>query len=208
MLDDPPSDADTQFPEAWSTDYDGVGVVYLPSAADMEGLITHPEFPVLLADEWGAFNEPVANFSLLTTEELLKDRRGTSIKLFAFLRPAAGVDQQTFTERWSAHVALVMRSEELARLIIKYAHNHAVGLDAAGEAESGVKERIGIGLSDVIGVSELGFATRADMVAYLRHPAREGIRADLEQFVDLARTVIVATNEVTMYERRQPVAEL
>jgi hypothetical protein len=203
VLDDPPRDADTQLGDAWSTDYDGVGEVLMPSAADMEGLITHPDFPVLLADEWGAFNEPVANFSILTTEELHKDRTGTAIKLFAFLRPAAGVDRETFAERWRAHVALVMRSEELARLIIKYAHNHPVPLDAAGDAEATVRERIDLGLADVSGVTELGFASRADMVAYLGHPAREGIRKDMQEFVDLARTIIVATNEVTMYFRRR-----
>jgi hypothetical protein len=201
VLDDPPGQADTQLPEAWSTDYDGVGVVFLLSAADMEGLIKARDFPVPLADERGAFNEPVANFSILTTEELHKDRRGTSIKFFAFLRPAVGIDPEAFGARWRAHVAFVMRSSELSSLVLRYAHNHPVAVAAADVSHSTVKDRIDQGLGDVGGVAELGFASRHDLETYLAHRARDGVRADLEQFVDLERTVIVATNEVTMYPR-------
>lgn len=201
VLEDPPSGVDSHTPEPWSSDYDGVGVVFLPSAADMESLITHQDFPVLLADEWGAFNEPVANFSVLTTEEVHKERRGTAIKFFAFLRAAAGVDRADFTARWRAHVGLVMRSEDLSRLVLRYAHNHPVPLEAAGESEMSVRDRIDQGIADVGGIVEVGFASRADMEAYLQHPDRAAIRADLERFVDLERSIFVATNEVTMDAR-------
>jgi hypothetical protein len=201
VLAEPPGGADTQLPEAWTDDYDGIGQVFLPSAAAMDALINARDFPVLLADEWGAFNEPVANFSILTTEETFKDRCGTAIKFFQFLRPAAGVDPVTFRRRWDEHVALVMRSAELARLIVKYVHNHPVPNTAPDDEQRTVRERIDQGLGWIGGVAELGFASSSDMETYLGHPDRSGIRSDLEGFVDLERSLIVATNEVTMYPR-------
>jgi EthD domain len=201
VLADPPGTADSQLTELWTDEYDGIGQVFLPSAADMDALINARDFPVLLADEWGAFNEPVANFSILTTEESFKARRGTAMKFFQFLRPADGVDPETFRARWDAHVSLVMRSPELARLVIRYVHNHPVPMAGPDESHHTVSERIDLGLGWIGGVSELGFASRTDMEAYLSHPDRSQIRASLEQFVDLPGSLIVATNEVTMYPR-------
>jgi hypothetical protein len=201
VLDDPPRRIDTQFGDLWSVDYDGVGVAYLPSAGEMESLIKHPSFPVLLADEWGAFSELVEHFSLVTVEELHKNRLGTAIKMFAFLRARSGVAPNLFADRWRAHASLVLRAEPLTTLIIKYAHNLPAPMALTGEGDQNVRERIDLGLTDVAGITELGFASRSDMETYLAHPARDGLREDLEQFADLDRTIIVATNEVTMYTR-------
>jgi hypothetical protein len=65
-------------------------------------------------------------------------------------------------------------------------------------ADPGIRERIDIGLGDVAGVAEVGFASRSDMEEYLAHADREVIRRDLAEFADLERSLMVATNEVTM----------
>ena len=198
VLDDAPLATDPHTRELWAQDYDGVGVVMFAGAADLEALLTHVDFPTLLADEWGAFNEPVANFTVLTHERVLKRRIGTAIKFFSFLRAREGIDATQFAERWDAHVATVMSSPELARLVIRYSHNTPMSLEETGESDPHIRERIDIGLGDVVGIAEMGFASAADMAAYLGHPARAAVRADLEGFADLGRSVMVATNEVTM----------
>jgi EthD domain-containing protein len=198
VLADPPRDDDVHTGTLWSADYDGVGVVMFANSIDLEALLTHPDFPILLADEWGAFNEPVANFTVLTHERLHKARIGTAIKFFAFLRAREGIDREAFAERWLAHVALVMSSPELAHLILRYAHCEPMSVGETGESDPSIRERIDIGLGDVAGIAEVGFASRSDMEAYLRHPDREAVRRDLEAFADLDRSVMVATNEVTL----------
>jgi hypothetical protein len=91
-----------------------------------------------------------------------------------------------------------MSSPELARLVIRYAHNEPMSVSETGEADPTIRERIDIGLGHVAGIAEVGFASRSDMEAYLRHPDRQAIRSDLEEFADLDRSVMVAANEVTM----------
>jgi hypothetical protein len=198
VLDDAPLDADVHTRELWAQDYDGVGVVMFANRVDLESLLTHPDFPILLADEWGAFNEPVANFTVLTHEFVMKRRLGTAIKFFAFLRARAGIDHEEFAARWDLHVARVMSSPELARLITRYAHNEPMSTAETGEQDAHIRERIDVGLTDVVGVAEVGFASRADMQAYLGHPDRAAVRQDLEEFADLSTSIMVATNEITM----------
>src|ERR1700744_6423146 len=86
VLEEQPRETDPLLAGAWADGYDGIGLVYFPGFDDIEGMTADPAFPTLLADEWGAFVEPVANFSMLTREEVLKDRSGAAVKYFAFLR--------------------------------------------------------------------------------------------------------------------------
>ena len=104
------------------------------------------------------------------------------------------------TRSWVRTVkfATVMRSPELARLVLRYAHSEPMSIEETGDGDANIRERIDIGLGDVVGIAEVGFACAADMAAYLAHPARAAVRADLEEFADLTRSVMVATNEVTM----------
>jgi hypothetical protein len=198
---DPPRDADPYTGALWSGDYDGVGVVMFANTIDLGSLLTHPDFPILLADEHGAFNEPVEFFTTLTHERVHRLRLGTATQFFAFLRPRPGVDGETFAQRWLAHTALVMSSPELAGLVLRYVQCTPMSLGGEGEQSSdapAIQERLDIGLTDVAGVAQVGFASGADMETYLSHPDREAIGRDLAEFADLERSVLVATNEVTM----------
>jgi hypothetical protein len=198
---DPPAAIDSETGAAWSGEYDGVGLVYFPSSSAYESLVTHRDFPRLLADEHGAFIEPVSNFSVLTTEEVLLQAPGTAAKFFAFLRAADGVSAQEFAERWNAHAALVMRSNAMAGLLTKYVHNHPVPVDAVSGEDASIQERITTGLQGVAGVAEVGFASRADLRTFLAHEDRRGLRADLEQFCAVDELILVETDEVTMDAR-------
>jgi hypothetical protein len=198
----PPADAAAQIAPAWNADYDGVGIVYFDSPADMEQLGVHPEFPTLLADESGAFSEAVANTAVMTTEQELRRRSGVAAKLIAFLRARDGDDAATFRRRWDRHVGLVLGAEETERLVLRYSHNHPIEQDAVDDGNLDVRTRISIGLTDIAGVAEIGFASVADLAAYLALPSRRTIGEDLETFVDLARSEFVATNEVVMAPRR------
>jgi hypothetical protein len=191
---DPPKGADAHTADLWSTDYDGVGIVMFAGNEDLESLLTHPTFPILLADEYGAFNEQVEHFTVLCHERLHKSRLGTAHKMILFLRAREGVDAETFAARWLQHVGLVMSSTELGNLVLRYTHCTPMtpGDDPA------IAERLDIGLGWVAGVASVGFASREDMERYLGHPDRAAIRADLEEFADLSGSVMVATNEVTM----------
>ncbi len=198
---DPPRDADPYTGALWSGDYDGVGVVMFGSAADVGSLLTHPDFPILLADEHGAFNEAVEFFTTLTHERIHRLRLGTAAQFFAFLRKRPDVSDEEFAQRWLAHTALVMSSPPLAGLLLRYAHCTPMALaDEVDEPEdaSAVRNRLEVGLTDVAGVAQVGFASWADMEAYLSHPDRKAIASDLAEFADLERSVLVATNEVTM----------
>jgi hypothetical protein len=197
---------DTETPEAWSGAYDGVGQVYFPSTEAYESLVTHRDFPRLLMDEWGAFREPVSNFSVLTSEEPLLEKPGTAVKVFWFLRPVPGVDAPEFRERWTAHAGQVMRSDDLMSLVRKYLHNHPIGVGDTRDGDASIQERIRTGLPAVAGVAEMGFASREDLVRYLRHPARRGLGEHLRGFAAVDQSVIVETNEVTMDARRPPAA--
>jgi hypothetical protein len=201
---EPPSDADPETGAAWSGAYDGVGCVYFPSTQAYESLVTHRDFPKLLMDEWGLFAEPVANFSVLTYEELFIERAGTGAKFFAFLRALRGISEDEFAEAWRAHAAFVMRSDELMGLACKYVHNHPVVVEQTGDEDTSIRERIETGLQ-VAGVAEMGFASRADMIRFLGHPARLGVRQDLERFSAIDGLIMVAANEVTMDNRVAPV---
>jgi hypothetical protein len=203
---DPAREHDTETPEAWSGEYDGVGQVYFPSTQAYESLVTHRDFPRLLMDEWGAFREPVSNFSVLTSEEQLLEKPGTAVKAFWFLRPAVGVDAQAFRDRWTEHAGLVMRSDDLMALVRKYFHNHPVGVEDTADDDASIQERIRTGLPSVAGVAEMGFASRGDLVRYLGHPARRGLGEHLRSFAAVDQSVIVETNEVTMDARRAPAA--
>jgi hypothetical protein len=198
---EPPRYADPYTGDMWSGDYDGVGVVMFANAIDLGSLLTHPDFPILLADEHGAFNEAVEFFTTLTHERVHRLRRGTAAQFFAFLRPRPGVDSETFAQRWLAHTAMVMSSPELAELVVRYGQCTPMSLGEEGEQPPdapAIRERLEIGLTDVAGVAQVGFASWADMETYLSHPDREAISRDLAEFADFERSVLVATNEVTM----------
>jgi hypothetical protein len=203
VLADPPRDADPYTANLWSADPDGVGIVMFASPTDVEALFNHPDFPTLLADEWGAFYKQVEDFVVLTQESIYKARLGTAIRLFIFLRPRAGVDGDTFASRWLRHVGLVMSSPELAELAMHYVHYTPLTPADTGDGDETVREWLDQGLTDVAGVASVGFASRADMEAYLGHPDRAAVGADLAEFADLDASLMLATNEVTMKATRR-----
>jgi hypothetical protein len=194
---DPPRDADPYTAALWTDDYDGVGVVAFPNGGVLEDQFNDPEFPILLADEWGAFNEPVAHFAAMTHETVHKTHIGTAVKFFQFLRARDGVNGDAFAARWLAHVSQVMSSPELAPLILRYVHYTPMATTETGDDDPKLRERLDIGLK-VAGIAELGFASRADLEAYLAHPEREAVSRDLYGFADPERSLTVLTNEVTM----------
>ncbi|CAB4928917.1 unannotated protein [freshwater metagenome] len=195
----PPVAADPYTGDLWSGDYDGVGVVMFPGGASLESLLTHPTFPILLADEYGAFHELVEEFTTLNHERMIRWRIGTAAQFFAFLRAKDGVSREEFARRWELHLQHVMRSPALAEYVIQYSHNTPLASDETGDADAATRERLTIGsLTDVAGIAQVGFASWSDMEAYLSHPDREAIRDDLAEFADLGRSVMVAANEVTM----------
>jgi hypothetical protein len=201
VLVDPPRDADPHTGDLWTADPDGVGVVMFAGPAEVESLFNHPDFPTLLADEWGAFYKQVEDFVVLTHERVHKARLGTAVRLFIFLRRRAGIAAEAFAAAWLRHVRLVMSSPELAALTMHYVHY--TPLTPADTGEETVREWLDQGLTDVAGVASVGFASRADMEAYLGHPDRAAVGADLAEFADLDASLMVATNEVTMKATRQ-----
>lgn len=198
VLADPPRAADPHTGDLWTEEPDGVGIVMFAGPADVESLFNHPDFPILLADEWGAFYKQVEDFVVLTQERVHKARLGSAVRLFIFLRPRAGVDSETFAAAWLRHVGLVMGSPELAAMAMHYVHYTPMTPADTGEADETVREWLDRGLTDVAGVASVGFASMADMEAYLGHPDRAAIGADLAEFADLDASLMVATNEVTM----------
>ncbi len=203
VLADPPSDADPHTGDLWTADPDGVGIVMFAGPADVESLFNHPDFPTLLADEWGAFHKQVEDFVVLTHERVHKARLGTAVRLFMFLRPRRGVDPEAFAAAWLRHVGLVMSSPELAGLVMHYVHHTPFTPADTGEDDETVREWLDQGLTDVAGVASVGFASRADLEAYLGHPDRAAVAADLAEFADLDASLLVATNEVTMKATRR-----
>jgi hypothetical protein len=148
-------------------------------------------------DEWAAFDDQVANTSVLVTEEVLKERPGSAVRLFLFLAAAPGVSATEFEERWRLHAIDTMRSADLTRPVLSYVHNHPIAAAAADEA---LGDTVAMGLQ-VSGIAELGFASKADLRAYLAHPRRAAVRPASTEFVDAAKTVAIATGEVTMCNR-------
>jgi hypothetical protein len=203
VLSDPPRDADSHTGDLWTTDPDGVGVVMFAGPADVESLFNHPDFPILLADEWGAFYKQVEDFVVLTHESVHKARLGTAVRLFMFLRPRVGIDADAFAAAWLRHVGVVMGSPDLAALAMHYVHYTPLTPADTGDADATVREWLDQGLTDVAGVASVGFASRADMEAYLGHPDRAAVAADLAEFADLEASLMLATNEVTMKATRR-----
>jgi hypothetical protein len=89
-----------------------------------------------------------------------------------------------------------MGSPALAAPILRYVQWTPMS-PAESEDDPKLRERLDIGL-DVAGVAEVGFASRADLEAYLAHRDRAAVRADLEEFADLEASLMVLTSEVTM----------
>jgi hypothetical protein len=92
-----------------------------------------------------------------------------------------------------------MRHEDLARPLTKYTHNHLLAPEEVDS--SAVRDRARRGARGFTGVAEIGFASRDDLVAFLRHPARDGAADDLATFCAIDQIALVETNEVTMYPR-------
>jgi hypothetical protein len=189
-------------PERWSQQHDGLGSVWFFDEDAVESYVRHPDFPQLLMDEWGAFDDQVANTSVLVTEEVLKERPGTAFKLVWFLSAAEGVSGEEFAQRWQQHAIAIMRSHALSAPIRRYVHHHPVAQAAADDALAGT---VAMGLQ-VSGIAELGFASLADVRSYLGSSERSALLGDLADFTDPARTVAIATNEVTMSNRLRPQA--
>lgn len=199
---DPPAAADPEVGTRWTGEYDGVGLVYFPSSGAYESLVTHDDFPLLLADEVGAFIEPVENFSVLTREEVLFHAPGTAAKFFAFMHAGENVSQAEFDERWSDHASRVLLSPGMSGMLTKYVHNHPVSVDALSEEDGSIRNRLGTGMQAIAGVAELGFASRQDLRSFLAHPDRRGFNDELSTFCAIDRMIMVEANEVTMTPRR------
>jgi hypothetical protein len=178
-------------------------VVYVRNSRELEALTSHPAHARLRMDEFALFERPISEISLLTRETVLRERPGTAVKIFAFLPPAESVSPAEFRERWTRHAASLMRHDELSRPMTKYTHNHLLASEEADPSARTVRERAGRGSRGFAGVAELGFASHDDLVAFLRHPARAGVREDLASFCAVGQIVLVETNEVTMYPRAQ-----
>ena len=202
VFEDPPGAIDPELGEAWAGEYDGVGLVYFPSSSAYESLVTHADFPLLLADEEGAFIEPVENFSILTREEVLVQAPGTAAKLFAFMHAGEGVSQAEFDRQWSDHAARVMGTQAMSAMLTKYVHNHPVRADALSADDGSIRDRLDTGMQAIAGVAELGFASRTDLRLFLSHPGRRGFRNSLSSFCAVDEMIMVETNEVTMAPRR------
>jgi hypothetical protein len=183
--------------DRWSLEHDGVGSVWFYDQDALERFVSHADFVQLLMDEWGAFDDQVAHTSVLVTEEVLKKRPGTAFKLAWFLSAADGVSSEEFTQRWRQHAVEIMRSHVLSTSILNYVHNHPVTPAASEEALAGT---VSMGLH-VSGIAEMGFASLADMRAFLGDRERKRLGGELGQILDPSRTVTVATNEVTMSNR-------
>jgi len=185
--------------ETWS-DHEGVGSIWFHDEGAVDEFVSHPDFPQLLMDEWAAFDDQVANTSVLVTEEVLKERPGSAVRLFHFLSAAPGVSAAEFEERWRLHAIDTMRSADLTRPILSYVHNHPIAAAAADEA---LGDTVAMGLR-VSGIAELGFASKVDLRSYLSHSRRAAVRPALAEFADPAKTVTIATGEVTMCNRVRP----
>lgn len=192
---DPPRDRDGQLPDRWSVEHDAVGTVFMPSPEAFAAFHAHRDYPRLRNDEHGTFSGLIEECAVLTTEWAVLERPGTTVRVLGFLVPAPGLTCAAFHERWATHAGRVMRHEGLAGLLTRYVHNRSAASDAEPPAGS---------FAEFAGVMELGFASVADRDAYLAHPDRAGLADDLATFTDPARTVLVATNEVTMAARTPP----
>lgn len=189
---DPPRDLDPELPGRWSGEHDALGTVVLRSPEAFAAFHAHRDYPRLRNDEHATFSGLIEECAVLTTEWPILERPGTAARVLAFLVPAPGLDREAFAARWATHAGLVMRSAALPELLTRYVHNRGVAPEAEPPADS---------FAEFAGVAELGFASVADRDAYLAHPDRAGLAEDLATFTDPSRTVLVATNEITLVVR-------
>ncbi|MEV4420953.1 EthD domain-containing protein [Patulibacter sp. NPDC049589] len=197
----PPVADDPYLPGAWTGEHDGIGLVTMPSVPAMRRLSTAPDFPILLADECTAFAAPIPSGALVTRQVPHLDRPGTAAKVFAFVTPRDGVTREAFQERWTAHAARVMGDVPLRAPLLRYVHDVVLPIGPGEVVEATERSRPEGVLADVAGVAELGFASAAARASYLSHPGRKAVVADLAEFADLDRLLLIATNEVVLDDR-------
>lgn len=189
---DPPRGLDPELPDRWSGEHDALGTVIMRSPEAFAAFHAHRDYPRLRNDEHSTFSGLIEEYAVLSTEWPVLERPGTAVRVVGFLVPAPGLPREEFHARWAAHAGLVMRHPALPELLTRYVHNRAVAPESEPPPGS---------FAEFAGVVELGFASIADRDAYLAHPDRAGLADDLATFTDPARTILVATNEVTLVAR-------
>lgn len=114
-------------------------------------------------------------------------------KLFAFLKRKPELDDDEFWSYWfDVHAPFVASAPAFQRHARRYVVNRALPGAAISE----------LTLSDLDGAGELWFETLDDLMATVGDPAfSTPVEADVAKFADPARTILLACEESTQFDR-------
>jgi hypothetical protein len=199
----PRLESDLGLPQT-SEDHWGLGIVWLRNVDALRAMTTDSTFDTLYQDELEAFGEYVENFTLLTTEAMVRDAGSIQFKLTTFFSLAEETDPNRVwldVERWAA-LRETESSPGLERIVLNKKRDVVyVGVQAGGtvralasdDAPSGVSR-----LSEFDGVLELGFRDIGSVAAFVEANGNSGM-PDALASLTRASALSVVTNEILLY---------
>jgi uncharacterized membrane protein len=160
--------------------YGGIGILWIRDMPAFTAALDEGAGATLYKDELRVFGGLLGDNLQSTREEEVSDASEPTFKLVVALWRAPGLDRDEFSRLWSASAAPDSKDDRGNVRACRVVLNHTLSDDP-----------------EVIdGFLELGFETRANLLAHLRDPgARE-----IGEFVDQARSVAVAVSVNSVFE--------
>lgn len=168
-----------------SDDYDGVATIWFRDSTPA----SPGDRDRLRADELETFSDYVDTFRLDVREEVVRAGRGL-VKATIFITDSAPQDRESFDTRWIRHADNVLHRPE-ADSIRAYVRNH-VRIDPSRPTPQ----------LPFTGVAEYWFDSLGALTDCLGSTSVRACFGDgVESFDPGSRNVLVATNEVVLYDR-------
>jgi EthD domain len=176
----------------FQADWDGVGLIWFWGSESLARAATEPTTASILGpDELETFDRSVGLTAMITsTEDVLRDRGATNVKLVVFVKSGPNVTADEFERRWRDLYASLVEGPE-SDLVRKCIQSRVVPSQSPFEAEPPI--------SEFEGVLEIGFETVADLGRFLASDGYRRVRAEEEDIVDPEATIGVVTDETLLY---------
>jgi hypothetical protein len=159
--------------------FGGIGILWIGDMPKFSAALEAGAGAILYKDELRVFGGLLGDNLQSTREEVVFDTGEPAFKLVVALWRASGMSRDEFSRLWSASSAPSSEDESNGRAC-RVVLNHTLNDDP----------------EVVDGFLELGFETRANLLAHLRDPAA----VESGEFVDQARSVAVAVSVNTVFK--------
>lgn len=171
-------------------EYDGVGMIWYHSAVSRTSHTRdHASQHAMEADEAETFDEPVVNFGVLCTEQVVHDLAPTGIKLIRFMFRPQSVSESLFDAAWERHTIAMLRLANAEGGLRRYVLNRPLPPE----------RQEGWGL-DVRGIEELWFDD-VEALERMHYTIHAGLDTGAAYDGLWLRTISVVTNEVVLHDK-------